>query len=83
MKLQCEDIFQAKGPNDHASPETRKIMKTAPKSDRSLAQYDADSSSKTLHARDQSKTPLLTTAKEEVDLAARIKKGDQEAQDAR
>jgi len=52
-------------------------MKTAPKSDRSLAQYDSDSSLR-IYMREISKTPLLTT-EEEVDLAARIKKGDKEA----
>ena len=52
-------------------------MKTAPKSARSLAQYDSDSSLR-IYMREISKTPLLTT-EEEVDLAARIKKGDKEA----
>jgi RNA polymerase primary sigma factor len=52
-------------------------MKTAPKSDRSIAQYDSDSSLR-IYMREISKTPLLTT-EEEVDLAARIKKGDKEA----
>jgi RNA polymerase primary sigma factor len=52
-------------------------MKTAPKSDRSLAQYDSDSSLR-IYMQEISKTPLLTT-EEEVDLAARIKKGDKEA----
>lgn len=52
-------------------------MKTAPKSDRSPAQYDSDSSLK-IYMREISKTPLLTT-EEEVDLAARIKRGDKEA----
>ena len=52
-------------------------MKTARKTDRSLAQYDSDSSLR-IYLREISKTPLLTT-EEEVDLAARIKKGDKEA----
>jgi RNA polymerase primary sigma factor len=52
-------------------------MKTAPKSDRSLAQYDSDSSLR-IYMREISKTPLLTT-EEEADLAARIKRGDTEA----
>jgi RNA polymerase primary sigma factor len=52
-------------------------MKTAPKSDRSLAQYDSDSSLR-IYMREISKTPLLTT-EEEANLAARIKRGDTEA----